>query len=339
MFCLGIESTAHTFACSVVRYSFSQKGLVGKILSDTREVYVPPSGTGIHPRNASRHHCRAVENVFKHSLSSAKVSMSEIDIIAYSAGPGLGPCLRVGAVVARTLSAYHNKPLVPTNHGIGHVELGIMISGAKDPLVLLVSGGHTAILAFSGQRWRIFGETLDITLGQLFDQFGRSLGLPSPCGHKIEQLGKRAAGNYRFLPYVVKGNDVSFSGLLTSAIRSVNNKNEELSLGEISFSLQETSFAMVTEAVERALSLTSKTEFLVVGGVAANNRLTEMLEKACKRQKCKFYRCPAALAGDNGAQIAWAGILEYVGRGKHVQVEKASVNQSWRINEVDVIRN
>lgn len=339
MFCLGIESTAHTFACSVVRYSFSKSGLIGKILSDARDVFVPPSGSGIHPRDASRHHCRAVENVFKQSLSSAKVSMNEIDIIAYSAGPGLGPCLRVGAVVARTLSAFYNKPLVPTNHGIGHIELGIMISGAKDPLVLLVSGGHTAILAFSGKRWRIFGETLDITLGQLFDQFGRSLGLPSPCGNKIEQIGKRAAGNYRFLPYVVKGNDVSFSGLLTSAIRAVHNKSKELSSGEISFSLQETSFAMVTEAVERALSLTSKTEFLVVGGVAANNRLTEMLEKACKRQECKFYRCPAELAGDNGAQIAWAGILEYAGKGKYVQVEKASVNQSWRINEVDVIRN
>ena len=339
MFCLGIESTAHTFACSVIQYSLSQNRLKGKILSDTRDVYVPPRGSGIHPRDASRHHCKAVEKVFKHSLSSAKISMKDIDVIAYSAGPGLGPCLRVGAVVARTLSAFHNKPLVPTNHGIGHVELGIMISGAKDPLVLLVSGGHTAILAFSGRRWRIFGETLDITLGQLFDQFGRSIGLSSPCGHDIEQIGRRAAGNYRFLPYVVKGNDVSFSGLLTSAIRSVDNKSMELSFGEVSFSLQETSFAMVAEVVERALSFTSKNEFLVVGGVAANNRLTEMLIEACKRQKCKFYRCPAELAGDNGAQIAWAGILEYVGKGKSVQVEKASINQSWRIDEVDVIRN
>ncbi len=339
MFCLGIESTAHTFACSVVQYSFYQNRLIGKILSDARDIYVPPIGSGIHPRDASRHHCKAVETVFKHALCSAKLSMRDIDVIAYSAGPGLGPCLRVGAVVARTLSAFHSKPLVPTNHGIGHVELGIMISQAKDPLVLLVSGGHTAILAFSGARWRIFGETLDITLGQLFDQFGRSLGLPSPCGHEIEQLGRKAAGNYRLLPYVVKGNDVSFSGLLTSAIRSVHNKSKELSLGEISFSLQETSFAMVTEAVERALSLTLKNEFLIVGGVAANNRLAEMLKEACKRQKCKFYRCPAELAGDNGAQIAWAGVLEYVGKGRDVQVEKAFINQSWRINEVDVIRN
>lgn len=338
MFCLGIESTAHTFACSIVEYSLSQKTLTGKIISDSRDVYIPPKGSGIHPRHASRHHCEAVESVFKASLNSAKLSMREIDIIAYSAGPGLGPCLRVGAVVARTLAAYHHKPLVPTNHGIGHVELGKMTSGAKDPLVLLVSGGHTAILAFSGNRWRIFGETLDITVGQLFDQFGRSLGLSSPCGHTIEQLATKAAGNYKFLPYVVKGNDVSFSGLLTSAIRSVRYRNEELLFGEISFSLQETAFAMITEAVERALSLTLKSEFLIVGGVAANNRLKEMLREACKRHRSSFNECPVGLAGDNGAQIAWAGILEFTGKGKHVPVEKAAVNQSWRINEVEIFR-
>ncbi len=338
MFCLGIESTAHTFACSIIQYSFSESTLTGNIISDNRDAYKPPKGLGIHPRDASRHHCEAVERVFKDSLTAAKLSMKEIDIIAYSAGPGLGPCLRVGAVVARTLAAYHHKPLVPVNHAIGHVELGRMISGAKDPLVLLVSGGHTAILAFSGNRWRIYGETLDITVGQLFDQFGRSLGLSSPCGHMIEQLGRRANGNYRFLPYVVKGNDVSFSGLLTSAIRAVHDRNKELSLGEVSYSLQETAFAMITEAVERAVSLTLKGEFLTVGGVAANNRLREMLSMACDRQDCKYYQCPVEFAGDNGAQIAWAGILEYTGTGKHVPIEKAFVNQSWRINEVDVFR-
>ena len=338
MFCLGIESTAHTFACSIVRYSFSRNTLAGKIISDIRDAYIPCKGSGIHPRDASRHHCEVAERVFKDCLSSAKISMREIDIIAYSAGPGLGPCLRVGAVVARTLAAFHNKPIIPTNHGIGHVELGRMISGAKDPLVLLVSGGHTVILAFSEKRWRIFGETLDITVGQMFDQFGRSLGLASPCGRSIELLGEGATGNYRFLPYTVKGNDVSFSGLLTSAIRSVHDKKKELSSGEISYSLQETAFAMITEAVERALSLTLRSEFLVVGGVAANNRLREMLREACKRHKSKFYQCPVEFAGDNGAQIAWAGILEYTGNGKHVPVEKASVNQSWRINEVEVIK-
>ena len=95
--------------------------------------------------------------------------IEDVDVIAYSAGPGLGPCLRIGAVVARTLATFYKKPLVPVNHALGHVELGSMLTGASDPLVLLVSGGHTMIIAFSGNRWRVFGETLDITIGQLLD--------------------------------------------------------------------------------------------------------------------------------------------------------------------------
>ena len=179
MLCLGIESTAHTFGCSVVDSS-------GKVLSDARDVYKAPEGSGIHPREASRHHVEVSADVLKQALDSAGVSMKEIDIIGYSAGPGLGPCLRVGAVVARTVASFYKKPLVPVNHALGHLELGAMLTGASDPLVLLVSGGHTMILAFSHGRWRVFGATLDITVGHLLDQFGRALGFASPCGGRIE---------------------------------------------------------------------------------------------------------------------------------------------------------
>src|ERR671930_946843 len=209
MLCLGIESTAHTFGCSVVDSR-------SKILSDARDVYKAPEGSGIHPREASRHHMEVSSTVFRQSLRSAGVTINDVDIIGYSAGPGLGPCLRVGAVVARTVAGFHKKPLVPVNHALGHLELGAMLTGASDPLVLLVSGGHTMILAFSHGRWRVFGETLDITVGQLLDQFGRAIGFASPCGNRIEQLAVRSAGRYTPLPYIVKGKDVSFSGLLTA---------------------------------------------------------------------------------------------------------------------------
>ncbi len=307
-----------------------------RIISESRDVYKPAEGSGIHPRDASRHHCEISDKIFRNSLTQAKLSIKDIDIISYSAGPGLGPCLRVGAVIARTLAAFHNKPLVPVNHAVGHVELGAMLTGAGDPLVLLVSGGHTMILAFSDHRWRIFGETLDITIGQLLDQFGRHIGFSSPCGDRIERLASQSSGEYRSLPYVVKGNDVSFSGLLTAAVRSASDPSNQLACAEVSYSLQETAFSMITEAVERALSFTSKKEFLIVGGVAANKRLAGMLKNACKGQACKFYRCPAEFAGDNGAQIAWAGLLEYMATRKHVEIEKALVYQSWRIDEVDV---
>jgi N6-L-threonylcarbamoyladenine synthase len=302
------------------------------VLSDERDIYKAPEGSGIHPREASRHHMEASSDVLRQSLQSAGVSIKDVDIVGYSAGPGLGPCLRVGAVVARTVAGYNKKPLVRVNHALGHLELGAILTGASDPLVLLVSGGHTMILAFSHGRWRVFGETLDITVGQLLDQFGRAIGFASPCGGRIEQLAVQSAGKYMQLPYVVKGNDVSFSGLLTAATKLAG----KAETADTCYSLQETAFAMLAEAVERALSFTGKKEMMIVGGVAANRRLAEMLEAACSRQGVKLFVCPLKFAGDNGAQIAWTAIQEYRATKKHIKVEESFVQQSWRLDTVDV---
>src|ERR687888_2164628 len=333
MFCLGIESTAHTFGCSVIEL-FLDNRRVGKVLSDIRDSYKSLEGSGIHPREASRHHTEISVSVLKQSLEKAKILIKDIDIIAYSAGPGLGPCLRVGAVVARTLATFYKKPLVPVNHALGHIELGTMLTGASDPLVLLVSGGHTMIVAFSENRWRVFGETLDITIGQLIDQFGRAMGFASPCGRRIEQLASQSSQSYLRLPYVVKGNDVSLSGLLTTAIRLASERRN--ALPDICYSIQETAFAMITESVERAVSFTGKKETMIVGGVAANKRLCDMLENASKRLDSNLFVCPVNFAGDNGAQIAWTGLLDYITTKGHVNIEDSFTCQSWRVDSVDV---
>jgi len=325
MIALGIESTAHTFSCAVLE----KTGKSGKILSDVRKIYRPPDGEGIHPREASRHHAENSPIVLSECLQKAAVKITDLDIVSYAAGPGLGPCLRIGAVVARSLASYYNIPIFPINHAIGHIELGKMLTGAKDPLVLLVSGGHTMILAFLSKKWRVFGETLDITLGQLLDQVGRNAGFASPCGGKIEELASKS-NNYIPLPYVVKGNDVSFSGLL-SATKHVIPKNLE----DACFSLQETAFAMIGEATERALSFTRKKELLIVGGVAANKRLSEILISICKRQDCKFFVSPKEYAGDCGSQIAWTGLLESSHKSG-VNIENTFVRQSWRLDTVVV---
>jgi N6-L-threonylcarbamoyladenine synthase len=323
---LGIESTAHTFSCAILE----KKGKKGKILSDVRKIYRPPDGEGIHPREASRHHAENSPEVLSECLQKAGVKMTDLDIISYAAGPGLGPCLRIGAVVARSLSSYYKIPVYPVNHALGHIELGKMLTGAKDPLVLLVSGGHTMILAFLSKKWRVFGETLDITLGQLLDQIGRSAGFASPCGTKIEELASKST-NYVNLPYVVKGNDVSFSGLL-SATKQIMSKGLE----DACFSLQETAFAMIGEATERALSFTGKKELLIVGGVAANKRLSEILQSICKRHNCKFFVSPREYAGDCGSQISWTGLLESSTK-QGAPLEETFVRQSWRLDTVEVM--
>lgn len=321
---IGIESTAHTFSVAVVTSD-------GRILSDVREVYRPSDGSGIHPMLAAEKHIEAAPKVLKDALSSSGVARDEIDAVSYAMGPGLGPCLRVGAVVARSLSISLSKPLVPVNHAIGHIELGCLLTGAKDPLVLLVSGGHTMVIAYSWKRWRVLGETLDITLGQLLDQFGRHAGLASPCGMLIEEAARKSK-RYVKLPYTVKGNDTSFSGVLTA---SKNALDSGVAFEDVCFSLQETAFAMTIEATERALAFTQEKELMVVGGVAANKRLSGMLEKMAKRHGAHVGVVPLRYSGDCGAQIAWAGLLAHK-VGLSIEVKKAETKQSWRLDTVDI---
>lgn len=321
---LGVESTAHTFSVSVVTSE-------GEILSNSKSVYKPPKGSGIHPFAASESHLAAASGVVSAALADSGLGWDRIDAVAYARGPGLGPCLRVGAVVARTLAERLGVPLVPVNHAVGHIELGCLLTRSSDPVVLLVSGGHTMVIAFSGGRWRVLGETLDLTLGQLLDQFGRHFGLASPCGSAIEKASSESS-NYIRLPYSVKGNDVSFSGLLTASKSLLDGGK---SFADVSYSIQETAFAMVTEVTERALAFTGKREVMIVGGVAANRRLSGMMVLMAKRHSAKVTMTPIEFSGDCGAQIAWTGWLAF-SEGESVPVEKAEVRQSWRVDSVDI---
>lgn len=322
---LGVESTAHTFSISVV----SSKG---EILSNAKSVYKPPEGSGIHPFEASQNHLSAAPSVLAQALEASGVQLGDLSAVAYARGPGLGPCLRVGAVVARTLASSLDVPLVPVNHAVGHIELGCLLTGVKDPVVLLVSGGHTMIIAYAWGRWRILGETLDLTLGQLLDQFGRHRGLSSPCGRAIEEAAGKSL-NYIRLPYAVKGNDVSFSGLLTASKVLLDGGS---AFEDISYSIQETAFAMVTEVTERALAFTGKKEVMIVGGVAANRRLSQMMSTMSERHSARLTASPLEYSGDCGAQIAWTGWLAHE-KGVSVPVEESEVVQSWRLDSVDIV--
>jgi len=326
--CLGIESTAHTFGVSIIS---AGENINPEILSDIRRIYQPEKGKGIHPREASRHHAKIAASTVAEALKKAKTPMEDIDIISFSQGPGLGPCLRVGAVVARSISAYYHLPLIPVNHAVAHIELAAMLTGVSDPLVLLVSGGHTVITSLTSGRWRVFGETLDITVGQLIDQFGRVAGFSSPFGRTFENYAKKSQ-NFIDLPYTVKGNDVSFSGLLTASKRLFS---DDKKLEDICFSIQETGFAMLAESVERALVFTEKDELLVVGGVAANNRLRNMLQEVCKIHNSKFFSIPKVFSGDCGAQISWNGLQAFKA-GISVDISESSIKPYWRLDGVDV---
>jgi N6-L-threonylcarbamoyladenine synthase/protein kinase Bud32 len=327
-FCLGIESTADDFGVGIATFQ-------GDILANVSDGYVPETG-GIHPREAARHHAEVADSVLSKALSQAKVKPKDLTAIAFAQGPGLGPCLRTGATVARALASYLGVPLVGVNHSVGHIEIGKLQTGTKDPLTLYVSGGNTMVTAFASGRYRVFGETLDIALGNCLDVFAREAGLKNqkglPLGAAVEQLaakGKRLVP----LPYVVKGMDLSLSGLLTAAVTAL--QKGAFSLEDVCYSLQEHAFSMVTEVTERALAHTEKREVLLTGGVAANRRLQAMLDIIAGEHDASFSVVPQRFASDNGAMIAWAGVLAYT-HGLSVPVEESFVRVRWRVDKVDV---
>lgn len=323
LICIGIEGTAEKTGVGIVDSD-------GKILSSVGKALIPESG-GIHPREAAEHHASNIVPLITKALNESKLSLQDIDLVAFSKGPGLGPALRTVATAARTLSLELKIPIVGVNHCIGHVEIGKLTTGAVDPVTLYVSGGNTQIIAFNKGRYRVFGETLDIAIGNCLDQFSRSVGLGHPGGPKIEEMAINSK-NYIDLPYTVKGMDLSFSGLLTAAIRKYESGE---SIKDVCYSLQETAFSMLVEVTERALSHAKKKEVLFCGGVAANHRLREMLSIMSEEHYVDFYMPPIKYCGDNGAMIAWMGQLMYKNGLIH-GIENTKVLQKYRTDQVDV---
>ena len=270
------------------------------------------------------------------ALDEAGVAPQDLDCICFTKGPGMGAPLVSVAVVARTISQLWNKPLVAVNHCIGHIEMGRLVTGAKNPTVLYVSGGNTQVISYSNKRYHIFGETLDIAVGNCLDRFARLIKLsndPSP-GYNIEQLAKQGK-QYIPLPYVVKGMDVSFSGLL-SYIEDIGLKKlnkEACTAADLCYSLQETVFAMLVEITERAMAHCSSAEVLIVGGVGCNVRLQEMMAEMARERGAKLFATDERYCIDNGAMIAQAG-YELFQTGQVTKLEDSSCTQRFRTDEV-----
>ena len=323
MIALGIEGTAHTLGIGLV----TEK----KVLANVFDTLTTETG-GIHPKEAAEHHARLLKPLLQRALETARITMEDVDLIAFSQGPGLGPALRVVATAARALAIGYNKPIVGVNHCIAHVEVTKMF-GVKDPVGLYVSGGNTQVLALEGGRYRVFGETLDMGIGNAIDTFARELGLGFPGGPKIERLALEGE-RYVELPYAVKGMDLSFSGLLTEAIRKY--RTGKYRAEDLAYSFQETAFSALVEVTERAVAHTGKEEVVLVGGVAVNNRLREMLKTMADERGVEFFVPPYDLCRDNGAMIAYTGLRMYQA-GIKFKIEDTIVKQKFRTDEVEVI--
>ncbi len=309
---LGLEGTAWNLSAAVV----DEKD----VIAETTATYRPATG-GIHPREAAQHHANHVAKVVKETLEK---SGKDIDAVAFSQGPGLGPCLRTVATAGRALALSTEVPLIGVNHCIAHIEVGRWKTHADDPVTLYVSGANSQVLAYRNGHYRVFGETLDIGIGNALDKFARFAGLSHPGGPKVEELAKKAT-RYIPLPYTVKGMDFSFSGLTTAAQESLKNST----LSDVCHSFQETAFAMLVEVTERAVAHTGKNEVLLAGGVGANVRLREMLSIMCEDRGIEFYAPEKRFMGDNGTMIAYLGLLMYKS-GYRTPIEDSKVNPSFR---------
>ena len=333
---LGVEGTAWC-ASAAVYDSEADEFFVES------DAYEPESG-GIHPREAAEHMGEAIPRVVEAALRSDLAAEGidgegrspsgrrapPVDAVAFSRGPGLGPCLRIVGTAARALAQTLDVPLVGVNHMVAHLEIGRHRSGFDAPVCLNASGANAHLLGYRDGRYRVLGETMDTGVGNAIDKFTRHVGWSHPGGPKVEDAARE--GEYVELPYVVKGMDFSFSGIVSAA-------KDEYDAGtpveDVCCGLQETVFAMLAEVSERALSLTGSDELVLGGGVGQNARLREMLAAMCEDRGANFFAPEPRFLRDNAAMIALLG-AKMAAAGDTLDVEESAVDPNFRPDQVPV---
>ncbi|KAI1180910.1 glycoprotein endopeptidase kae1 [Nemania sp. FL0916] len=353
---LGCEGSANKLGIGIIAHDPT----TGKstLLANVRHTFNSPPGTGFLPKDTAKHHRAHFVPLARAALREAGVAPAQLACVCYTKGPGMGAPLQSTAVGARALALLWEKPLVGVNHCVGHIEMGRDITGTDDPVVLYVSGGNTQVIAYAEQRYRIFGETLDIAVGNCLDRFARTLGIPNdPApGYNIEQLAKQASGNVLLdLPYAVKGMDCSFSGILAAAdllaaqmraqdareargepaVDANAGETVRITPAELCYSLQETVFAMLVEITERAMAHVGSAQVLVVGGVGCNERLQAMMGQMAAERGGTVHATDERFAIDNGIMIAHAGLLAFE-TGFRTPLPESTCTQRFRTDEVHV---
>jgi N6-L-threonylcarbamoyladenine synthase/protein kinase Bud32 len=350
---LGIEGTA--WAASAALYDAGRECSSEPPDADAgndavvieTEAYQPDSG-GIHPREAAEHMADHLPAVVERVLDRARAATFTdpsvdvdgqsssgqqtvpVDAVAFSRGPGLGPCLRLAGTSARALAQRLDVPLVGVNHMVAHLEIGRHQSGFESPVCLNASGANAHVLGYRNGRYRVLGETMDTGVGNAIDKFTRHVGWSHPGGPKVEQAARD--GEYVDLPYVVKGMDFSFSGITSAATEAVDTGEP---VEDVCHGLQENVFAMLTEVSERALSLTGSDELVLGGGVGQNDRLRAMLASMCEQRGADFFSPEDRFLRDNAGMIAVLGAKMYAA-GDTLALEESGIDSEFRPDEVPV---
>ncbi len=310
---LAIETSCDETACAVVKDGTE---ILSNIVSS--QINVHTLYGGVVPEVASRIHVENISAVIQEALTAANVSMDDITAIAYTLGPGLIGSLHVGVQAAKSIAWMYDKPLVPIHHLTGHIYANSFVDEIQFPLLaLVISGGHTELVWMKNDwDFEVIGSTCDDAIGEAYDKVARVLGLGYPGGPKIDKIAKEGKPNYTLPTPKVDGEyDFSFSGLKTAVLQLIQReekKGNEVQVADVAYAFQETALHSLIDKTIKAVEAYQPKMLVLAGGVAANSRLRELMEKEFEdRKDVKLIIPPLYCCTDNAAMIGAAGAIAY----------------------------
>tara|TARA_B100001778_G_scaffold319415_1_gene308876 strand:- start:98 stop:1165 length:1068 start_codon:yes stop_codon:yes gene_type:complete len=336
---LGIESSCDETAAAILQdNNIGSPKILSNIVSSQIEIH--KEFGGVVPELAARSHIEKIDLIVNKAVKESGVSLDEIDAIAATAGPGLIVCLTVGLNFGKAFARSLNKPFIAVNHLEGHALSPKLDSNLEFPyLLLLISGGHTQYLSVEGLgKYKRLGTTIDDALGEAFDKTAKLLGIEFPGGPKIEEFAKKGDPKKFNLPKPIinkGGCNLSFAGLKTSVLRFTQNLKNNQDKYDLAASFQKTIeeilYIKTEVAFKQYLKLSKKRDFVIAGGVAANNGIRQKLNRVSKENSFKTFFPHINLCGDNAAMIAMVGLEKY----KKSQFSDLSfpVNPRWALDE------
>jgi N6-L-threonylcarbamoyladenine synthase len=312
---LGIESSCDETGIAIYD---TEHGLIADTLYSQIELHRQYGG--VVPELASRDHLRKIIPLIDECLAQSQCKLSDLDAIAYTAGPGLNGALLIGASVANSLGFANQLPVIPIHHLEGHLLSPLLADDKSNPpfIALLASGGHSQLIAVNAiGEYELLGDTLDDAAGEAFDKTAKMLGLPYPGGRYIAELAALGHENYKLPRPMLHSGDLtmSFSGLKTAVLTLINNLTEQniaiegQVLQDIARSIEESITDVLVKKSVMALKQTKIKTLVVSGGVSANLRLREKLDLELTKIQAKAFYPPLRLCTDNGAMIALAGAI------------------------------
>ena len=316
IYILGIESSCDETAASVVK---NGREVLSNVISSQIDLHTLYGG--VVPEIASRKHIERINQVIEEALTTANMTLDDLDAIGVTYGPGLVGALLVGVAEAKAISYAKKLPLVGVHHIEGHISANYIENPDLEPpfVCLVVSGGHTHLVVVRDYgKYEILGRTRDDAAGEAFEKVARAIGLGYPGGPKIDKISKEGNPEAIAFPrpkFEDSPYDFSFSGLKSAVLNYLNGcqmKGVEINRADVAASFQKAVCDVLVEHAMIAVKESGFKKFAIAGGVASNSALRAAFEKACAERQIEFYHPSPIFCTDNAAMIGSAAYYEFI---------------------------